>query len=100
MLHFIGRCSSWIPYSNAPASKLVITHNSTAKPALSSQPIAREDVSISAESRQVIDLPAIRFEVTEHRVEQAQCGCGKVHRAAFPEGVNRPGLCQVGGDGV
>ena len=54
------------------------------------QPIAREAVSISAESRQVIDLPAIRFEVTEHRVEQAQCGCGKVHRAAFPEGVNRP----------
>ena len=54
------------------------------------QPIAHEDVSVSAESRQVIDLPAIRFEVTEHRVEQAQCRCGKVHRAAFPEGVSRP----------
>ncbi|MGT2453998.1 IS66 family transposase [Cupriavidus basilensis] len=53
------------------------------------QPIAREDVSILAESRQVIDLPPIRFEVTEHRVEQAQCGCGKVHRAAFPAGVSQ-----------
>lgn len=54
------------------------------------QPIARETVSIAAESRQVIDLPAIGLEATEHRIEQAQCGCGKVHRAAFPEGVSRP----------
>jgi transposase len=53
-------------------------------------PIAREDVSVLPESRQVIDLPPIRFEVTEHRVEEAQCGCGKVHRAAFPEGVSQP----------
>lgn len=53
------------------------------------QPIARDDVSVWAESRQVIDLPPIRFEVTEHRVEQAQCGCGKVHRAAFPAGVSQ-----------
>lgn len=54
------------------------------------QPIAREAVSVSAESRQVIDLPPIRFEVTEHRVEQAQCACGKVHRAVFPAGVSQP----------
>ncbi|MFC4346207.1 IS66 family transposase [Cupriavidus numazuensis] len=54
------------------------------------QPIAREAVSVSAESRQVIDLPPIRFEVTEHRVERAQCDCGKVHRAVFPAGVSRP----------
>jgi transposase len=32
----------------------------------------------------VIDLPAIRFAVTEHRVEVARCSCGKLHRAAFP----------------
>lgn len=53
------------------------------------QPIAREDVSVLAESRQVIDLPPIRFEVTGHRVAQAQGGCGKVHRAAFPAGVSQ-----------
>jgi len=54
------------------------------------QTISRESVSVSSESRQVIDLPPIRFEVTEHRVEHAQCGCGKVHRAAFPDGVSQP----------
>src|SRR6516162_546586 len=53
-------------------------------------PIARGNVSVSAESRQVIDLPPIRFEVTEHRVELAQCACRKMHRAAFPEGVSQP----------
>src|ERR1700741_1758238 len=53
-------------------------------------PIARKNVSVSAESRQVIDLPPIRFEVTEHLVEQARCACGKMHRAAFPEGVSQP----------
>jgi transposase len=31
-----------------------------------------------------------RFEVTEHLVEQAQCACGKKHRAAFPAGVTQP----------
>jgi hypothetical protein len=35
-------------------------------------------------------LPPIRFEVTEHLVEQAQCACGKKHRAAFPAGVTQP----------
>ena len=53
-------------------------------------PIARENVSVSDETRQVIDLPPIRFEVTEHLVEQAQCACGKMHRAAFPAGVSQP----------
>lgn len=40
------------------------------------------------QKRQVFDLPAIRYEVTEHRGMQAVCGCGHVHTAAFPAGVN------------
>jgi transposase len=43
-----------------------------------------------AETRQVFDLPVIRYEVTEHRVLQAQCACGKVHRGAFPVDVSGP----------
>lgn len=42
------------------------------------------------DSRQVFDLPPLRFEVTEHQVLQAQCTCGKVHRGEFPEGVSAP----------
>jgi len=40
------------------------------------------------QKRQVFDLPAIRYEVTEHWGMQAVCGCGHVHTAAFPAGVN------------
>ena len=40
-----------------------------------------------AEARQVFDLPPQQVEVTEHRVLEARCACGKVHRSDFPEGV-------------
>jgi len=40
--------------------------------------------------RQVFDLPAKRHEVTEHRLMQARCQCGKVHRGVFPAGVVAP----------
>ncbi len=40
------------------------------------------------ETRQVFDLPALRFEVTEHHAMQAICACGHVHTAQFPTGVN------------
>jgi transposase len=40
-----------------------------------------------AEARQVFDLPSLRFEVTEHRVMQTRCTCGKIHRGKFPEHV-------------
>src|SRR5256886_10883025 len=43
-----------------------------------------------AETRQVFDLPATHYEVTEHRVLEARCACGKWHQGAFPEGVNAP----------
>ena len=40
-----------------------------------------------AESRQVFDLPPTHYEVTEHRVLETRCACGKWHRGEFPEGV-------------
>jgi transposase len=43
-----------------------------------------------AETRQVFDLPPTHYEVTEHRVLEAHCACGKRHRGEFPEGVNAP----------
>ncbi len=45
---------------------------------------------VVVESRQVFDIPAIRHVVTEHRVLESRCACGKVHRGKFPEGVSAP----------
>ncbi|MCW5223361.1 hypothetical protein D5041_07050 [Verminephrobacter aporrectodeae subsp. tuberculatae] len=39
------------------------------------------------EARQVHDLPDLRYQVTEHRVLQAVCNCGKTHRGVFPPDV-------------
>jgi transposase len=41
-----------------------------------------------AETRQVFDLPEIRYEVTEHQTMQTVCSCGHVHTGEFPVGVN------------
>lgn len=41
-----------------------------------------------AEVRQVFDLPTLRFKVTEHRLMQARCRCGQVHRGQFPAHVS------------
>lgn len=41
-------------------------------------------------SRQVFDLPEIRYDVTEHRALESQCSCGKLHRGVFPDGVDAP----------
>ncbi len=46
-------------------------------------------ITVVTEGRQVIDLPPTRFEVTEHRVQIAQCRCGKRHSGVFPEGVSQ-----------
>jgi transposase len=48
-----------------------------------------EDVAVTAhDERQVFDIPAIRIEVTAHRVEIKTCpGCGAESRGAFPVGV-------------
>ena len=45
---------------------------------------------LAEERRQVFDLPRTPHEVTEHRVLEVHCGCGKEHRSRFPEGVQYP----------
>jgi transposase len=51
---------------------------------------ALSDASV-VETRQVFDLPPLRFEVIEHQVLAATCHmCGKVCRGTFPEGVAAP----------
>ncbi|MDF3880947.1 DUF6444 domain-containing protein [Cupriavidus basilensis] len=52
------------------------------------EPLASDPLTLSPETRQVVDLPAIRFEVTVHRVQIAQCHCGKAHSGQFPAGVD------------
>jgi transposase len=46
---------------------------------------------IDFERRQVADIPAPKaLEYTEHCAEIFECGCGKIHTAPFPEGVDAP----------
>lgn len=43
------------------------------------------------EERQVFDIPAMRIEVTAHRVLHVACpACGALNQADFPDGVNAP----------
>ena len=43
-----------------------------------------------SQTRQVIDIPAIKQIVTEHRVYRHQCTCGHVFESDFPDGVDWP----------
>ena len=45
---------------------------------------------IVVDTRQVFDIPPMRFEVTEHQLLEARCTCGKVCRGVFPEAVSAP----------
>ncbi|MET4084279.1 transposase [Pedobacter sp. UYP30] len=40
--------------------------------------------------RQVVDIPPIITEFTEHRIFQKTCACGHHTKATFPSGVNSP----------
>lgn len=44
----------------------------------------------TTEARQVFDLPPLAMEVTEHRIHQLRCSCGKLHRSEFPGDVTAP----------
>jgi transposase len=46
--------------------------------------------TLAPESRQVIDLPVLRYLVTEHRVQRLRCRCGKEHCGQFPARVSQP----------
>ena len=39
------------------------------------------------EARQVMELPPLAVQVTEHRCLAVTCTCGKVHHGEFPSGV-------------
>ena len=43
--------------------------------------------TVEPETRQVLELPVIQFNVTEHRILRTQCGCGAYHVSAFPSDV-------------
>jgi transposase len=45
---------------------------------------------VALERRQVIDLPKVRFEVTEHQVERRLCTCGEVSSGSFPKEAAAP----------
>lgn len=52
---------------------------------------ANSHITCEPEIRQMMELPAIRLEVTEHRAERVICGvCETPNTADFPEGVNAP----------
>jgi transposase/uncharacterized coiled-coil protein SlyX len=56
-----------------------------------------ENEASNFEKRQVVDIPPVRLEVTEHKTEIKTCPrCGHVSRGQFPEEVRAPvqyGLC-------
>jgi len=46
--------------------------------------------AVVVETRQVFDIPPLRYEITEHQILEACCTCGKVHRGEFPGDVTAP----------
>lgn len=63
--------------THAPASHCDVCH----------RPLSE---AVVVETRQVFDIPPLRCEVTEHRVLEARCTCGKIHRGTFPAVVAAP----------
>jgi len=46
--------------------------------------------TVLPECRQVFDIPQPSYSVTEHRIEEGRCACGKVHCGTFPASVVGP----------
>jgi len=65
----------------------IVTHAPPSHCAECQRPLPERSV---VETRQVFDLPPLRFEVTEHQVLAAQCACGKICRGEFPPGISAP----------
>jgi transposase len=58
-------------------------------------PFTDEQLAVELKRRQVIDLPPLQVEVTEHQVEYLACReCGQVSESQFPAGVTQ--LVQYG----
>jgi transposase len=66
----------------------IIDHHSCFCPRCGTD-VSELPVEIS-QTRQVIDIPAIKQIVTEHRVYRHQCTCGHVFESDFPDGVDWP----------
>ena len=78
----------------------IVTHDVPSRCQACQHPL---DFAYVGETRQIFELPALRFKVTEHRAMQAICRCGQVHSAEFPAGGQcnraiRP--CGPGSDGA
>jgi transposase len=51
----------------------------------------REEAVVAVEKRQVLDLPQIRMQITEHQAQSKRCPhCGRVVSVPFPAGVCAP----------
>src|ERR1035437_7246185 len=50
-------------------------------------PLASELAEID-QHRQVIDIPVVKYEVTEYRTLRLRCACGKLHYSEFVPGVD------------
>lgn len=45
--------------------------------------------TVEANGRQVIDLPPVRVQVVEHRLQSVRCRCGRLHTGRYPEAVTQ-----------
>ena len=67
----------------------ILTHKVTTVPGL--RRLFSRPEPDSVERRQVVDIPPLKLEVTEHQAECKTCHiCGARNKAVFPEGVNQP----------
>lgn len=68
----------------------IVTHEPPASCEACQASLAQAE-TLKTESRQVFELPKLRYQVIEHRASSVQCrSCGKVHRGHFPADVSAP----------